>query len=184
MKYVRYPAWSGAMLMFMSMVAGVLIGQVVGAYSPWSQMIVNDRGHALYEVANVQVRSAVIDVVGQATGLTPFMHIKSGPTDQVVLSDGITVFMTMHEAPYSPADVRMFVVNDPQRRWEAVQALMDRLDKLGYRDVYMTEPDSTLPHGTMFVVWSPTAFPGGGGIGFRPDGSTMAKLVGSEAKFY
>lgn len=160
-----------------------LLGIIFTSYSPWPQMIVNDRGHAVYQVANAKVQTAVVDVVHKATGLTPFMRIKSGPTDQIVLSDGITVFATNTDMA-APKNVRMFVVNDAGERLQAALGLKNRLVRLGYGDIRLYEPDSLLPAHTMIIVSSPSAFPGNGGVGFRPDGRTMNTLAPDSAKFY
>ena len=158
------------------------VGGLVASQQPFIRMVVNDPGHALFGVATPSVQTAVIDIVHRYTGLKPFMQIDSGKTHQIVLSDSITVIATMDD-PRLPHSGRMFIVNDSRKRYQAAHELVDTLNRLGYHDTTIVEPDPALPKGTMLLVVSPHALPGGG-IGFRPEGKIMKDIAPpSEAKF-
>lgn len=162
---------------------GFVVGIAYAIHSPWPQMILADRGHALYEVGSEEDLGAITKTVQWATGEKPFMEINSGPTHQVVLSDGITVFATVHEVfTEGTANVRMFVTKAPVTPMQAAETLRATLAFLGHKDVWLYEPDPKLPKGTMVIVRSKTAFPGDGGIGFRPNGNTMQRLEPDAAK--
>ncbi len=163
---------------------GLALGLTFATSSPWPQMILNESGHALYQVGSEADLRTVVNAVRKATGLVPFMDIRSGPTHQIVLSDGITVFATNSDPQAGTSNVRMFVVADEKKRIEAANRLRAHLIENGHTDVWLYEPDPKLPPHTMIIVRSPSTFPGDGGAGFRPDGRTMNALAAGETKFY
>lgn len=155
--------------------AGILLMQW-----PITRAVLADEGHALIMVANRDVQDAVLDVVHKYAGLDRFMLIESGPTHQVVLTDAMTVISTTGDS--SIPSGRTFVIDDNDKRYAAVHDLVARLTKLGFHDVKVIQPDPQLPLGTIMLVVSPTALPGGA-IGFRPDNLVMGRLAPDEVRF-
>ena len=158
------------------LLAAFVGGIVFDWHVPFLRMLFHDKGHRVLLVANEKVLKVVLDVIQKYGGLKPILQIDSGGTHQTLLSDVTTVIMWVDPGMDIANGGFTFVNNSVGQRLAALDELARSVAQLGYHDVSIGEPDTSLPAHTLRLATSPTAFPGGA-IGFRPSTLAMAKIA-------
>jgi len=110
-----------------------------------------ERGHCVFGVASPYVQEVLRCIVCQYAGLRFLSRIKSGPTNQLVLSGG-TVFCWFATQMSGPKNVRSLVVWGKRRRLRAAQSLFLNLREAGF-GVKISEP-LPFPAGIFLLVTS------------------------------